>query len=343
MKKLFIIILFLAGCSSIQSPYGPVSSEYSFLEKWGKDYYTRGGLIGPGHGDGTSGSEVGAFHSPSSIILNGTAVLVLDQENHRIQQFSTTGTPLAFTDPSAPGVEGNILGSEGNDENEFMLPSGIASDSSGNIFVSDERNFNVQIFSSSGAFQQRLTRLVGSDPAPTNAPGGFLSPKALCTDLSNRLYVLDPMKSSIDRYTNSASVWSPDLSWGTGGSLVNSLFQSGQDLQSSGSDLYLLLPYSLLKISSSGAVADSLGEFGFMEHQFSSAKALNINSEYFIITEGSHIKIFDRFMNYLFFLGGQSGERDGLFSDPGGTVSAGNLLFIADQGNNRIQVFEAEE
>ncbi len=54
--------------------------------------------------------------------------------NHRTQKFNDPGTPLLS------------FGSQGSEDGQFHTPTGIAVDSTGNIYVTEYRNYRVQKF-----------------------------------------------------------------------------------------------------------------------------------------------------------------------------------------------------
>jgi len=98
----------------------------------------------PVGGDGGKGTAPGEFFLPMGIAVDGTgAVWVADTENHRIQVWS-------------PGVEWRVIGvkpgggddAEGTRPGEFRLPSGVAIDTMGAVWVADTGNHRIQRFGS---------------------------------------------------------------------------------------------------------------------------------------------------------------------------------------------------
>lgn len=90
-----------------------------------------------------SGSGNQLLRTPADLeIIDYLNVLyVADTGNNRIQKFSLgnlTGTTVA----------GNANGTGGSSRNEFLEPSAIQVDSSGNLFVSDRYNHRLQFWAS---------------------------------------------------------------------------------------------------------------------------------------------------------------------------------------------------
>lgn len=106
----------------------------------------------------------GSFSSPQSIGIDqsGGDVYVIDQGTNTVQRFDSQGEPAPFA-ASAPYIEGNKL--TGNGEVSFSFEEAgfnqVAVDASGgatdgNIYVADNRNGYVEVFSSSGEFLGNL-------------------------------------------------------------------------------------------------------------------------------------------------------------------------------------------
>jgi hypothetical protein len=96
---------------------------------------------------GAEGYQQGEFTVPTYITTDRRdRVYVSDGLNssksalERIQIFDTTGTLL------------NVIGTSGNDDGQFNGISGIAVDSSCNVYIADYNNKRIQIFDSTGSF-----------------------------------------------------------------------------------------------------------------------------------------------------------------------------------------------
>ncbi|MBI3743628.1 MAG: hypothetical protein HY261_05000, partial [Chloroflexi bacterium] len=75
-------------------------------------------------------------------------------------------------------------GSEGSGDGQFNMPSGIAVDAQGNVYVADRGNYRIQEFTSTGKF---LTKW-GSEGS---GDGQFNSPFGVAVDGVGNVYVAD--------------------------------------------------------------------------------------------------------------------------------------------------------
>jgi tripartite motif-containing protein 71 len=128
---------------------------------------------------GSSGTNAGQLKSPRGLArdVNGN-IYVADQNNRRVVKFTGDGTYLTQ------------WGSQGTNAGQFggvssVGPNGVAVDKAGNVWVSDEGNDNIQIFTAEGGYISQFGT-VG-----TNA-GQFKSPDRLIFDPTGTLlYVSD--------------------------------------------------------------------------------------------------------------------------------------------------------
>jgi sugar lactone lactonase YvrE len=168
---------------------------------WGRDVVTGGGTgfeictVAADCKWGSSGQLGGEFNftDPFEIHDIGIAadsagnVYVADPQNNRIQKFDSSGNFLGAwgRDVVAGGgtefevctVAANCkAGATGQLGGELSWPRGVATDSAGNVYVLDSRNYRVQKYDSSGNWE----RTWGKDVVP-NANTGF----EICTVAAN--------------------------------------------------------------------------------------------------------------------------------------------------------------
>ena len=75
------------------------------------------------------------------------------------------------------------MGSQGEDDGQFLHPHSIALDSEGNEYVTDMANYNVQKFDSKGNFLLKWGEEGTSD-------GQFKAPEGLAIDSSDKVYAI---------------------------------------------------------------------------------------------------------------------------------------------------------
>ena len=84
-------------------------------------------------------------------------------------------------------------GSQGNGNGQFDSASGIEADSSGNVYVVDSNNHDVQKFDSNGTF---ITKW-GSNGYDN---GQFSSPQSIAVDSSGNVYVVDYDSQRVQKF-----------------------------------------------------------------------------------------------------------------------------------------------
>jgi uncharacterized repeat protein (TIGR01451 family) len=153
---------------------------------------------------GTFGTANGHFRYPRGIVVDNasSAIYVVDQHNHRIQKFSLTGAfLLAWGEYDPPdGTRG--------DPGEFDLPTGIALDNIGQVYVTDTFNNRIQKFTPNGVF-------LGQGGSQGSGAGQFNSPTGIAIDQTNNVYVADTNNHRIQLFDTSGNYQGQ---WGTPGS-----------------------------------------------------------------------------------------------------------------------------
>ncbi len=100
------------------------------------------------------------------------------------------------------------IGSDGEGDGQFRMPSAIAIDSRGNVYTADEYLHRVTVFDSSGAFTAKWGEH-GSGPGQIDGPSG------LAIDSDDNVYVVDQRNDRIQKFTSSGSLIA---AWGEPGS-----------------------------------------------------------------------------------------------------------------------------
>jgi sugar lactone lactonase YvrE len=153
-----------------------------------------------GSADGTGAAA--RFNSPVGIAIDGKGNLyVADGDNCTIRKVTPAGvvTTLAGT----AGTVGNADGAGA--AAQFYLPSGIAVDGSGNLYIADTENYLIRMITPSGV----VTTLAGTTPPGgangsnggsadgTGAAAQFFYPSGIAVDGSGNLYVGDSFNYTI--------------------------------------------------------------------------------------------------------------------------------------------------
>ncbi|HST31998.1 MAG TPA: hypothetical protein VLJ80_00620 [Solirubrobacteraceae bacterium] len=126
----------------------------------------------------SEGSANGQLSEPRGVATDASGnVWVADQNNNRIEKFSSTGTWLAS------------YGSKGTGNLQFEEPWGIAiNQATGNVYVADRRNNRIEELSSSGTWVVNFG---------TTGAGTLKEPTGVALDVSGNLYVSDKANNRV--------------------------------------------------------------------------------------------------------------------------------------------------
>jgi sugar lactone lactonase YvrE len=139
---------------------------------------------------GSFGSGNGQFNSPGGITAFGGYIYVADNQNLRIQKFSDTGVFQAAWSISAlkPGLPN-------------YNPTCLATDNSGNIFVTISFSSCVLKLSSSGVLLATIGTPHSGITTGGSAQGQFNQEKGIAVDADGYVYVADLGNSRIEKFS----------------------------------------------------------------------------------------------------------------------------------------------
>lgn len=110
---------------------------------------------------------------PTGVAVSGGELFVTDAKQDAVFVFA-----------SDDGRYLRSFGSRGSDMGQFNIPTHIAADSRGRLYVTDSMNARIQIFRPDGQFVARIG-------THGDAPGYFSRPKGVATDSDGHIYVAD--------------------------------------------------------------------------------------------------------------------------------------------------------
>ena len=154
----------------------------------------------PGLGGRTDGTGAAArFFYPAGVAVTGAGtVYVVDTGNHTLRVVTAAGAVTTLA--GAAGVSGIADGYGG--EARFAYPDGVASDSSGNLYIADHDNHTIRKMNPAGG----VTTLAGAAGISGNSDGTgsaarFNGPTGVAVDSSGNVYVADAGNTSIRKIT----------------------------------------------------------------------------------------------------------------------------------------------
>ncbi len=158
---------------------------------------------------GSSGTGNGQFSIPYGSVADTSGHLwVTDRDNHRVQEFNSSGSFLMGIGAGYNGVAGSI-GSSGNGNGQLNQPFGVAIDTSGNVWVMDTQNNRVQKFNSSGSFLMGIgagyNGVAGSIDSSGTGNGQFAWPLGISVDASSNIWVADSSNNRLQKFNSSGS------------------------------------------------------------------------------------------------------------------------------------------
>ncbi len=284
----------------------------------------------------------GAFTAPGDVsVASSGDVYIADTSNCRIKRMTSAGAllgvwgsrgagPGQFSDPQgvvalpsgrvvvadtgnnrlqlfeADGTYVATWGSGGTGNLQFSAPSGLGADTTGNIYVADSGNGRVQKLSSAGAWMLNVGAY-----GPAN--GQLDNPRDVAVDASGNIYVADTNNRRIEKFTAAGvytSYWGPVEISGTTYSRYNA--PSGIAIDSAGA-VFVVDPGRSLVTPN-----DPLSAIYYVE------RCNNTGST-----------VYSRW-------GTTTGTGSGSFVMPRGIAARpGGGAYVADTGNNRVQVLSA--
>lgn len=187
---------------------------------------------------GTAGGGDRQFNTLSGVAVDALGnVYVADIGNDRIQKLDSSGVLISMwgwgvkdgTSTAQICTGGCQQGIAGSGAGQFQLPSGVAIDAAGDIFIADKDNHRVQKFAANGTYLNEWGSEGTSD-------GLFSYPNGVAVDAVGNVYVVDTNNHRIQKFESDGTFL---LKWGTQGSGKEQLYwPHGAAVDASG-DVYV--------------------------------------------------------------------------------------------------------
>jgi uncharacterized protein YjiK len=313
----------------------------NFVAKWGSEGSGSGQFLDfGGIATDSAGSVYVTDHHENP---NGA-----DQENSRVQKFSSSGV---FLDQWGHTT--------GVGDGELRQPKSLATGPTGDVYVADEYSDRIQKFDSSGSF---MTQWGGTG----SGNGQLRKPRAVATDAAGNVYVVDSNNGRIQKFDSAGSFLTK---WGTLSDEIpgDGEFSSPRGVATdSTGDVYVADSGNnrIQKFDSSGAFLTKWGTEGSAGGEFMAPYALatdSANNVYVVERNNNRIQKFNSSGAFLRMWGwgvddgsptfqtctsscqaGSSGSGNGqLFAPEGIATDSADHVYVADYGNNRIQEFSS--
>jgi len=174
---------------------------------------TAAGVISTFAGTGTAGfaGDGGAankaqLNSPQGVTVDSAGnVYIADSGNHRVRVVSTNGNISTFAGNGSPGNSGDGAAASGA---SFYLPVGLATDKSGNLYITDYQVGVVRRVASSGT----ITTVAGIGASGYSGDGGpaakaqLNGPAAVALDASGNLYIAETNNNTVRMVSTSGII-----------------------------------------------------------------------------------------------------------------------------------------
>jgi serine/threonine protein kinase, bacterial len=167
----------------------------------------------PGNANGTG--TAATFDAPAGVAVDSSGnVYVAEYGNNDIRKITPEGVVTLFAgSSSATAGHADGTGSAAS----FWNPTGVAVDSSGNVYVADESNNEIRMITPAGV----VTTFAGSTTAGnsngTGTAASFSAPNGIAIDSSGNLWVTDSLNNEIRKITTPGAVVTTACGNGTAG------------------------------------------------------------------------------------------------------------------------------
>jgi DNA-binding beta-propeller fold protein YncE len=295
---------------NVEKPVGISTSldkGFAFVNMWGS--------FGKGNGRFDGQNDVDPF--------NGK-VYVADYANHRIQVFDTKGNYLTK------------WGTYGEENGQIHKASALTVVPSGNIYLSDQFNYRIQEFTSNGTF-------VTAWGTKGEGDGQFLHPHVPGVDSEGNIYVSDRDLANIQKFTKDGKFL---MKWAEQGSEDGQLSKPESVIVDSHDNIYVadFGNHRIQKFTNDGKFILKWGSKGIGDGEFNGPAGMSIDRNdniYITDKNNNRVQVFTSSGTFLTKFGLEgSGPGQLILPEGVGVDKDTGLVYVADTGNFRIQVFK---
>jgi len=292
-------------------------------------------------GAGSWGTDNNHFNHPTDVAVDAVGnIYVADNWNKRVQQFNSSR------------VYQRTYGTTGvsyvTDGYHYYFPKGVAVGQDGSIHIVEERGHRLVKLDANGTPQWT----VGQPGQNGNDNNHFAGPQDVAVDTQGRVYVTENWDVNRVQIFNGDGTYYATL--GAGSGTGPNQFQSPEGITVDSTGMIYVADRDNHRVqifNSARAYVATLGQTGVSGNDNSHFNrpidiAVDGNGVIYVADEGNdRVQVFDSSRNYVRTIGGGGTGNDFGHFDGWGphrlAVDAQNRLYVADSGNNRIQVFDA--
>jgi tripartite motif-containing protein 71 len=233
------------------------------------------------HGNKIENVDSGSDHNNIQNERGESYIYITDQNNYRIQKFTTNGTFIT------------MWGEQGDDIQQFSHIHGVDLDSDGNLYVSDRDQPSIQKFTKNGIFIKKW----GSQGT---LEGQFIQPWNVKVSPDNKVFVPDFGNDRIQIFTTDGDFIT---SWGTSGTEPGQFDgPAGVAFDTTGNVYVTDSGNQRVQLfSSNGTYLSSFGENGEGNGQFSRPESRTVDDSsgriYVSDTSNNNVQIFESLIN----------------------------------------------
>jgi len=270
------------------------------------------------------GVSANSLSEPIGVALDSSGNLyVVDLANSRVLFYPSGSTTATRVYGQGGSFTTNTPNNGGISANSLYYPSGVALDSSGNLYVSDIDNNRVLFYRSGGTTATRVYGQGGSFTTNTANNGGVSAnslsePRGVALDSIGNLYVADYLNSRVLFYPSG----SPTATrvYGQGGSFTSNTANNGGISANS-----LYDPF--------GVALDSSGNLYVADEP---------NSRVLFYPSGSTTatRVYGQGGSFTTNTANNGGlSANSLYYPSGGALDSSGNLYVADEGNSRVLLY----